>query len=146
MSDFSLSITKQLPVSPEVVFDAWTTPEQMASWFSPMTTASVPKLDLQVGGEYQIDMHAEGKDIVHTGKYLEIDRPNRLKFSWISEGTQQKESIVTVDFKAQGSGTLLTLTHDHLPTEESKNSHQGGWIAIADKLEQAMANKTGAGA
>ncbi len=48
-----LSLKKRLPVSPEIVFDAWTTPEHMSHWLSPMSTASIPKLDLRVGGEFQ---------------------------------------------------------------------------------------------
>ena len=51
MSDQSLTLVKHLPVAPEVVFDAWTTPEHMANWFSPAKMpVSIPKLDLRVGG------------------------------------------------------------------------------------------------
>lgn len=138
MSEHTLTIKKRLPAPPEVVFDAWTTAEHMAGWVSPMTTASVPKLDLRVGGEFQIDMHGDEKDYVHTGKYIEIDRPNKLVFSWLSDGTQQKETIVTLDFEADSEGTVLTLTHDRFPTEESRNNHEQGWTVIADKLEQAL--------
>ena len=73
MSDLTTTLSKRFDASPEVVFDAWTDPEGMGAWFSPMTTASVPKLDLRVGGDFQIDMHGEDKDHVHTGRYLEIE-------------------------------------------------------------------------
>ena len=138
MSDYTLTIKKQLPAPPEVVFDAWTTPSHMANWISPMTTATVPKLDLRVGGEYRIDMHGENKDYVHTGSYKEIDRPNKLVFSWFSDGTQQQETIVTIELEAAGGGTLLTLTHERIPKEKSRDDHEGGWTTIVDKLEQAL--------
>jgi len=134
MSDHNLTIKKHLGASPEAIFDAWTTPAKMAEWFSPMTTASVPKLDLRVGGEYQIDMHGDERNYVHTGKYLEVERPNKLKFSWFSDGTEQKETIVTLELEPDGDGTMLTLTHEKFPTEKSREEHRKGWTAIVEKL------------
>ena len=138
MSDNSLTITKNLSATPEAVFDAWTTPEHMAKWLSPMTSATIPKLELKVGGEYQIDMHGDEKHYVHVGKYLEIDRPNKLVFTWISDGTNQKETIVTLTMVPEGNGTLLTLTHEHLDTVENRDNHNQGWTAILEKLATVL--------
>jgi len=140
MSELALTIKKHLPVAPEVVFDAWTTPDHMANWLSPMTTASIPRLDLRVGGEYQIDMHGDEKIYVHTGRYLEVDRPHRLSFTWFSEGTQQKETVVTLEMTPEGNGTLLTLTHERFPNEKSRDEHEMGWTAIMEKLGSVFPN------
>lgn len=146
MSEHNLTLVKYLPVPPEVVFDAWTTPEHMSNWFSPAgMPVSVPKLDLRVGGEYQVDMHGEGKDYVHTGKYIEIDRPNRLVFSWFSDGTEHKETIVTLDLKTDGDGTMLRLTHERFPSEKSRDEHNGGWSEILDRLESIFAERKDTG-
>jgi uncharacterized protein YndB with AHSA1/START domain len=134
MTDLNLTLKKTIPAPPEVVFDAWTTPEHMARWFSPMTTASVPKLELRVGGEYQVDMHGDGKDHVHTGKYTEVSRPNKLAFTWISEGTGNQETLVTLEFAPDGSGTALTLTHERFADEKACENHEKGWTAILEKL------------
>ena len=139
MNELMLKIQKELPAPPETVFDAWTTPDHMAQWFSPMTTATVPKLDLREGGEYRIDMKGEDSDYVHEGKYLKVDRPRELAFTWVSEGTQKQETVVTVRFEEKDGGTLLTLTHDKLPTEESRENHRQGWTVICDKLEGIFA-------
>ena len=141
MREHTMTMTKHLPVSPEVVFDAWTTPDHMANWLSPMTTATVPRLDLRVGGEYQIDMHGGEKDYVHTGRYLEIDRPHKLVFTWLSEGTQQQETVVTLELEADGDGTALTLTHERFPSAESRDNHEKGWTAIVEKLDAVFANE-----
>jgi uncharacterized protein YndB with AHSA1/START domain len=134
MSDITTTLSKRLDASPEAVFDAWTDPEGMGAWFSPMTTASVPKLDLRVGGDFQIDMHGEDMDFVHTGRYLEIDRPRKLAFTWISGGTQDQETVVTLNLEADGDGTLLTLTHERFPNTESRDNHAKGWAAIMEKF------------
>ncbi len=141
MSELTLTLTRHLPASPEVVFDAWTTPDHMANWLSPMTTASIPRLDLRVGGEFQIDMHGGEKDYVHTGRYLEIDRPHKLVFTWISEGTQQQETVVTLELKPDGDGTALTLTHERFPSAESRDNHEKGWTAIVEKLDAVFASE-----
>jgi uncharacterized protein YndB with AHSA1/START domain len=135
MSETSLKVSRKYDVSCEDVFDAWTNPESMASWFSPMTTCVVPKMELRPGGEYQIDMAAaEGnKAYSHRGKYLEVDRPHRLVFTWISEGTEQTETQVTVDIQPAGEGCELTLTHVDFPNAESMGKHLQGWKVILEK-------------
>lgn len=138
-NSLSLTLTRHLPASPEAVFDAWVTPDSMARWFSPMTTATVPILDLRVGGEYRIDMHGDGEDYAHTGRYVEIDRPRKLAFTWCSDGTGQQETLVTLALEAAGDGTSLTLTHVDFPSVESRDNHEKGWAAIAAKLEAALA-------
>jgi uncharacterized protein YndB with AHSA1/START domain len=144
MDDLNLTIERRLAASPEAIFDAWTNAEQMAEWFSPMTTATIHKLDVREGGEFHIDMHGEKKDYVHTGQYLEVHRPRRLVFSWFSEGTEQKETRVTLELQSEGDGTLLRLKHERFPTEKSRDDHNGGWLAIIDKLEQRLVNRASA--
>ena len=88
---------------------------------------------------------AEGKDYVHTGTYIEIDRPNRLVFSWFSDSTGQKETIVTLDLKSDGDGTMLRLTHERFTSEKSRDDHTGGWSDILDRLESVLAKRTETG-
>ena len=139
MSTINLTITKELSAPPDVVFEAWTTAESMAQWISPMPLgATIPKFDLRVGGEYQIDMHSEDRNFVHVGKFLKIDKPRALDFTWISDGTEQKETIVRLQFESKGEGTLLTLTHEDFTSEEAKKNHNQGWTVIVDKLASAL--------
>jgi hypothetical protein len=41
---------------------------------------------------------------------------------------------VTFRLKPFDGGTELTLTHEHLPDEEARNSHEQGWSGLLDKL------------
>jgi len=68
------------------------------------------------------------------GKFKEIDRPHKLVFTWISEGTGQKETLVTLTFVHNDEGTLLTLVHEDFAEAEMVEMHTGGWTAILDKL------------
>lgn len=132
----TLTITRRLPASPEAVFDAWTTPEILRQWMCPFDTKVVrADVDLRVGGKYYIDMQGEEALYKHEGEYVEIDRPNRLVFTWISAGTRQEVTLVTVTFEPSGDGTILTLVHDRLPGAEAVGDHNRGWTSALDNLE-----------
>jgi uncharacterized protein YndB with AHSA1/START domain len=51
----------------------------------------------------------------------------------------ERESLVTVEFKPDGDGTLLTLTHSQFLDEPARDRHQHGWSAALDKLETFLA-------
>jgi len=138
--DTTLTITRQLPASPEDVFDAWTKPDVISQWLCPFDTKVVrADLDVRVGGKYYLDMQGEEKLHKHEGEYVEIDRPNRLVFTWISAGTHQETSLVTVTFEKSGKGTALTLVHDRLPGSEEVADHGRGWSSALDNLEALLA-------
>ena len=54
-------------------------------------------------------------------------------------GEKPYELLVTVLLKPDGSGTLLTLTHERLFDEASRDGHEKGWIGSLDKLEKFVA-------
>ncbi len=137
--EFELKITKVLPAAPEEVFAAWTNPDNLKEWISPTGHgATVPLLEAREGGRYRIDMHGENETYVHTGEYLEFRPSERLVFTWISPGTEQKRSVVTIDLAKADGGTLLTLTHENLPSKESTERHLQGWTVIANQLAERL--------
>ena len=68
--------------------------------------------------------------------YRLIDRPRRLVFTWISRGTEQRESVVTVDFISRGAATEVVVTHELL-SESAQPSHINGWTSALERLEDA---------
>ena len=140
MTDLALEVSHHYNHPPERVFDAWLDPAMLAKFMAPGPTMSVPEAtsDARVGGRFRIVMHGEeAGDLSHEGEYLEIDRPNRLVFTWVSAFTLP-DSTVTLDFAARDGGTEVTLTHIRFPSEESRDNHQGGWAAILAKLDAAL--------
>ena len=57
--------------------------------------------------------------------------------SWKS--TPERESLVTIQIKADGTGTLLTLTHEQFVDADARDRHQHGWTGALDKLEKLFA-------
>ena len=92
-------------------------------------------VDARVGGRYEVLMHRAEDSLLHTGVYRVIDRPRRLVFTWISPATEQRESLVTVDFLARGDRTEVIVTHEQLPqTADAVPSHTEGWTQALERL------------
>ncbi len=121
------------------MFDAWLNPEMLMRFMCPgpgMTTPSA-SADPQVGGRFDLIMKNGDDEMPHGGVYREIDRPNRLVFSWESPFNADG-STVTLEFKPTSDGTHLTLTHVRFVDEQSRDNHQGGWTAILAKLDGVL--------
>src|SRR4051794_17899345 len=107
----------------ERVFRAWTDAPELAAWFAPSDDFMIAaSSDLQIGGGYRISMtHVSGAVHTVTGTYREIKTPEKLVYTWQWETNPDPvETLVTIDFRAQGDSTEVTLTHELLPSEESR--------------------------
>ena len=116
------------------IFDAWTNPSAMAVWMTPVGSASAD-VDLRVGGSFRLVMADEHLSIEHSGEYRVIDRPRLLVFTWRSEFTGMRDTLVTVRLTERTpSETELELTHEFATSGEAE-SHAGGWGQILSRLE-----------
>jgi uncharacterized protein YndB with AHSA1/START domain len=135
-----LTIRKLLSARREDVYDAWLDPESLAEWMRPNDgIRSTVEVDPRVGGAFRIVMRHSGGEYDHRGEYLVLDRPSKIVFTWISDGTGQRESIVTIELHARGDETELVLTHEGLPDGESARRHTEGWSGIASALAEHFA-------
>jgi uncharacterized protein YndB with AHSA1/START domain len=64
----------------------WLDAESLHHWMHPGDGAvSHIEVNPVVGGTFRFDMRDKGGQIhVHTGQYLEIQRPEKLRFTWNS--------------------------------------------------------------
>ncbi len=132
-------VKRILDATPEEVFDAWTDPGQARRWMCPLG-AMVPDLTLEarVGGRLRLVMRVDGRDFIHLGEFLEVDRPRRLVFTWITMYTHHEKSVVTVEFEPVDDRTELRITHVLLPDEELADAHRKGWEGLLDHLETRL--------
>jgi uncharacterized protein YndB with AHSA1/START domain len=135
----AVRLERLLPAPIAEVFAFWTNPELMAQWLAPTGSAEV-EADVRVGGRFRVTMIDGDFRLVHTGEYLVVDPPHRLSFTWSSPYTGPDASQVDVILTARGSATRLVLVHDRLP-DETRSSHEGGWMTILDRLAALMAHQ-----
>jgi uncharacterized protein YndB with AHSA1/START domain len=136
----SLILKRRYNAPPAKVFAAWTEPEKLARWMGSEQITSVrAETDLRVGGRYHIKMITPGDEHDVSGVYRELVPNEKIVFTWAWKSTPERESLVTVSLKADGGGTLLTLTHEQFFDEDARDRHQHGWTVSLNKLEKFLA-------
>lgn len=136
----SLTIKRRFNTSPAKVFAAWTDPEKVKRWMGPGEVKVLRvESDPRIGGRYRWLMQApSGEEHDVSGVYREVVPNEKLVFTWAWKSTPERESLVTLTFKSDGDGTLMTLRHEQFFDEAARDSHNGGWTSAMDKLEQYL--------
>jgi uncharacterized protein YndB with AHSA1/START domain len=139
----SLALQRRYPVAPEKVWRAWTDPQALSQWWgSGPGTVSSASLDVRVGGRYRIVFGgSDGNEHEVVGVYKEVVQNKRLVFTWSwPRTTPERESIVTIVFKAAGGGTELDFSHEQFFDETARDGHKRGWTVALDSLDRFLAN------
>jgi uncharacterized protein YndB with AHSA1/START domain len=141
----TLKLERLIAAPPDRVFAAWTQPELLAQWSSPQgISIDGGELDLRVGGHWRVTMHgADGGTREAFGTYREIVAPSRLVYThaWHVGGGTTPVTLLTVEFRAEGTSTRLVLTQTGFESAESRDGHRIGWSSSIDNLESLFAEK-----
>jgi len=140
MTDLTVNVNKVINAPIEKVFDAWLDPKVLSKFMMPMPGMAESDVQnyAQEGGSFTITMHAGGAKLPHTGRYIEINRPDKLVFTWASHCSVDN-STVTLNFtKLAEDKTNIGLSHIKFIDEESRSDHEGGWTNILKALNEAL--------
>lgn len=132
-------VRRVIPAPPEAVFEAWTEPDRIRQWSCPPGgTIRDSQVDLVPGGPYRLLIEAE-EGTLHTafGVYREVDAPIRLVYTWDWEEPESAlgETLVTVEFLAEGASTEVVVTHEGFRAAEAAEGHRLGWTWSLERLE-----------
>ena len=137
-----LSMVRTFDAPIERVFAAWTNPDQFGEWFGPHGVKTVVcEFDLRVGGTWRLLGQGPQRRHAVSGKYLEIEPPKRLVFTWAWHETgdlstpREHETVVALQFKAVGMRTEMTLTQATFRDATGARNHEWGWTQSFEKLE-----------
>lgn len=138
-----LVIKRVMPCSKRQLFDAWAKPTVMSRWFfasqTPVKNSTV-RSSFTVGGSYSMTMHLKTGDYTMSGEYTEINRYNRITFTWSSHIIEN--SLVQLDFRELSPNrTEMVLTQTRFPSAEVRASHDQGWSGCLDSLERFVARE-----
>jgi uncharacterized protein YndB with AHSA1/START domain len=134
----------------QLVWDAWTDPDQIAQWWGPRgvsTPRESIELDLRPGGRMRFDMvdDATGARYPNSGTVLEVDPPCRIV--WADDGFPDGtgKATATVTFTAVDEETTTVRVHVVADfTETVRAGAEQGWSTQLDKLADLLAASTAA--
>lgn len=148
----TLRLSRHYDASPDRVFRAWTDAEQLGRWFGPHShQCEVEQFDPREGGEYRLRLVPVSEDTdcggdgenpsVCAGRFVEVRPDERLvmTFTWVENGGDIGETLLTIELTPADGGTDLMLTHERLPDEAMQNAHRGGWQGTLECLEEYLA-------
>ena len=107
----TLVMKQTFDASRHEVFEAWTTPSQVAQWWDPTgAPLAVCEIDLRPGGAFRwVNSGESGETHPFTGVYREIVPPERLVFE-ARPSPEAPLQRATLTFDESGEQTTLTMT------------------------------------
>jgi uncharacterized protein YndB with AHSA1/START domain len=133
-----ITVTRTIPASPEEVFDVWIDPKSPGGpWFGAERTILNPAVD----GLFYFAVKHEGRTWPHYGRFLRIDRPRDIEYTWVSEATKGVESVVAVKFESRANQTEVTLRHSGVPDDEMGRQHKEGWAWVLSMVAERFVSR-----
>ena len=148
-------ITRVFDAPRDLVWRAWTDPEQIVRWWGPKGfTSPAAKVDLRVGGKFIYCMRSpEGQDGWNGGVFQEIVPQERIVatvFFMDEHGTPlhashyglpadwPDEGVAITTFEERDGKTTLTIRYEGIPAGDALDNTVIGWNEQLDKLEAIL--------
>ncbi len=138
--DRQILITRIFEAPRELVFAAWTEPEQVAAWYGPEhfdTPLEGVHIDLRVGGRWEVTMvqRDTGKEFPARYEIVELVAPELIVLSCppMPEAGIPDGTVTRVEFHDHGDKTRMTLSDGPYPGDFNRHA-EAGWKGAFDKL------------
>ncbi|MGB6771951.1 MAG: SRPBCC domain-containing protein [Candidatus Dormiibacterota bacterium] len=141
--NYEVFLSRHFDAPPEMVYQAFTDPDQLAQWFAPLVF-HVPRatvdIDARAGGHWRITMvnndNPEWRAPIKA-TFSEVVENRRLVgyeiadgFPGVADGTKM---TLTIEFIPEGEGTRLELRQGPFP-EQVRDMSATGWGQSLHKL------------
>ncbi|HEX2525634.1 MAG TPA: SRPBCC family protein [Geminicoccus sp.] len=141
----TIVIERPLRASPARVFRAWSDPAERARWESPGTDWEADaKREFRLGAREVARFGPPGGPMFTAdSRYDDIVQDRRIVSSYTiddGDGRRISASLMTVEFLADGDGTMLVLTEQAAFLDGSDNpaDRKTGWGQMLDKLTELI--------
>ena len=146
-----LKITRVYDAPVQLVWEAWTDPQQVAKWWGPRGfTITTHSKDLRPGGHWNYTMHGpDGTDYENRTVYLEVEEYSKLVYDHGANAEQPPLFRVTVLFRESLGKTTMDMTMSLATPEAAKEIRKiikqtGGnstWDRLAEHIEKQSSGK-----
>lgn len=148
-----LVLERVVEVPPELVWKAWTEPEHLKRWFTPLPWTTVEcEIDLRPGGIFRTVMRSpEGQDHPNIGCYLEVVPNRRLVWTDALEADFRPSRegahlpfrfTACIELEPHGKGTKYRATALHRDADARRQhaemGFEPGWGKALEQLVEHM--------
>ena len=144
--DRGYTLTRRFDAPRAVVWQAITQPDLFAQWFgTEAARLDVHQWDLEPGGQWRATMHWEGNELPWSGRFEEIDEPERIVIAVIDAAEiGEAFELMTITLTEEGDKTDLVLRQSggHL-TDEQYGAAKEGSAGFLDALADVVARLRG---
>jgi uncharacterized protein YndB with AHSA1/START domain len=144
--EHDIRVERAFAAPAERVFDAWLDPETVGDWLFRTADGTLVRCEVEpeVGGRYAIVERRGDEEVLHTGVYEEIERPDRLVFTLAVPLYADREERVAIDIRPSEEGCTLTLTQTRAAdAPASREQIARGWAALLDSLAVRVEREQG---
>jgi uncharacterized protein YndB with AHSA1/START domain len=152
--ELDLVLERTVDVPPELIWEAWTTPEHLVNWFAPKPwTTSSCEMDLRPGGLFRTVMRSpEGDEFPGDGCFLEVVPNHKLVWTSVllpgfrpaplADPDTDLPFTAVIHLEPHGAGSKYTAIAIHRdPQGREKHDTMGfhsGWSTMLDQLVEHM--------
>ena len=140
--DQQVLITRVFDAPLDLVFQAWTDPDQVAQWYGPDgfdTPRESVTIELRVGGRYELEMvqQASGARFPVRYEVIELDPPRLLvlRSEPMPQVGMHEPTVTRIELHDHGEKTRMSLSDG--PYTESAHA-EAGWNAAFGKLDAVL--------
>jgi uncharacterized protein YndB with AHSA1/START domain len=140
-----ITLTRVFDAPRELVWKAWTEPEQLARWWGPdgwSNPVSEIRMDVRPGGGFKVTSVSDedGIEMPSHGVYREVVEPERLVLEEPAEESWHEGAVSVVSFTDLGDGrTELVVRTTIQTTDEMRASAEAGMAGSLDRLGKHLA-------
>jgi len=127
-----------LDCPPPLAFAAFTSPAAVLSWWGDDQTYRTREWesDLRTGGHWRARFEtAEGQSFGASGKYLVVESPNLLEWTWQADWENVPKRL-RMEFQSSGAGTQLRASSETNYNPEMRAEDERGLAEILGWFEQ----------
>jgi uncharacterized protein YndB with AHSA1/START domain len=124
-SDREVVVERVFNAPRDVVWQAFTEPEQLAQWWGRGNKLIIERLELRPGGRWRFVEHAD--DGVHgfEGVYREVTSPERLAWTFAWDGMAGHAVLDTTTFEDLGDGCTKVVSRSLFQTTGEREAMLG---------------------
>jgi uncharacterized protein YndB with AHSA1/START domain len=139
-----IAISRIYDAPRQLVWEAWTEPEQLSRWWGPpgwSTPVSSITMDVRPGGAFRIvSVSEDGAEMPIEGVYREVVEPERLVLEEPAEDAWHEGAVSVATFTDLGDGrTEFVLRATIHTTDEAGRGAEAGMNGTLDRLGAHLA-------